>query len=433
MVDGRVRTGHYHICLLSVLVFSLFVSGWAAPAMGELRVPAFTAYLDPDVRGARVSERSGVTRWDDPALKVLWFGQIKTAGALDCAVAMRLPGGATSKLRLTVAGQAHEAMVTGSGSDLVTADFGSFNIAEPGYQRFTLESLNPKGQPFGDLDALVLDGLAIEDAHFNLKPRRNAASVHLFYPVDEDTKVQAFYCEMTGIEEPVWTYYMACGWHRGYFGMQVNSPTERRIIFSVWDSGDEAIDRDKVAGENRVRLMGKGEGVYAGDFGNEGTGGHSHLKYMWKTGKVQRFIVTAEPTDETHTVYSGYYFHPDKLAWMLISSWKAPKEGGYMRGLYSFSENFGGANGHVLRKARYGNQWIRTAEGWWRELTVASFSHDRTGKADRLDRFMGIEDRQFYLSHGGFVPGFTEYGTKFTRPMTGQAPTYIVLPSPESR
>lgn len=30
-------------------------------------------------------------------------------------------------------------------------------------------------------------------------------------------------------------YYMACGWHRGYLGMQVNSPTERRIIFSVRD------------------------------------------------------------------------------------------------------------------------------------------------------------------------------------------------------
>ena len=333
---------------------------------------------------------------------------------------------------MTVAGQAHEVAVKGAGDEIVTADFGSFAISEPGYQRFMLESLNEQGKPFGDLDALVLDGPATADAHFNLKPRRNAASVHLFYPEAKGKKVQAFYCEMTGIEEPIWTYYMACGWHRGYFGMQVNSPTERRIIFSVWDSGSEAVDRDKVAGENRVRLMGKGEGVYAGDFGNEGTGGHSHLKYMWKTGEKQRFIVTAEPVDATHTVYSGYYFHPEKKEWMLISSWKAPKEGGYMHGLYSFSENFGGANGHVLRKALYGNQWIRTAEGKWIELTTAGFSHDPTGKADRLDRFMGLEDGQFFLSHGGFVPGFTEYGTKFTRPATGQPPADIVLPKSES-
>ncbi len=433
MVESRVHTGHYRTWLLSVLVFSLLVCGWAGPATGELRVPASTAYTDPDVRGVRVSGRSGITGWDDPALKVLWFGEIKTRGKLECSVLLKLPEDATSKLRLTVAGQAHDATVKGAGAELVTASFGSFDIAKTGYQRFTLESLNPEGQAFGDLDTLVLDGPAIEDAHFNLKPRRNAASVHLFYPEAKGKKVAAFYCEMTGVEEPVWTYYMACGWHRGYFGMQVNSLTERRIIFSVWDSGGEAIDRDKVAGENRVRLMGKGEGVYAGDFGNEGTGGHSHLKFMWKTGEKQRFIVIAEPTDETHTIYSGYYFHPDKKAWMLISSWKAPKEGGYMRGLYSFSENFGGANGHVVRKALYGNQWMRTAEGKWIELTTAGFSHDVTGKADRFDRFMGLEGGQFFLSHGGFVPGFTEYGETFTRPATGKAPSDIVLPKPVDR
>ena len=410
----------------SLLVIML--AALAGPAVGALRVPGYTAYLEPDMRGARVSERSGVTRWTDPAVKVLWFGQIQTPGTLDCAVALRLDQGATSKLRLTVAGRSREATVTGRGEELVTAAFGSFEVAEAGYQRFTLESLNAPGEPAGDIEALVLDGPAAREAHFNRKSRRNAASVHLFYPVDKDTRVEAFYCEMIGLEDPVWTYYMACGWHRGYFGMQVNSPTERRIIFSVWDSGSEAIDRDKVADENRVRLVAKGEGVYAGDFGNEGTGGHSHLKYLWKTGEKQRFLVTARPTDETHTVYSGYWFGPDTRKWMLISSWRAPKEGGYLRGLYSFSENFGGANGHLRRKALYGNQWIRTAEGQWIELTAATFGHDPTGKTDRLDRFMGVEDGWFFLSHGGFVPGFTAYGQRFTRPATGQPPTDIILP-----
>jgi hypothetical protein len=400
----------------------------AEASTAELRVPAFTAYLDPDVEGARVSRRSGITGWDDPALKVLWFGEIKTLGKLDGSVTLRLPADATAKLRLSVAGQSQETQVKGTGAETVTADFGSFDIPQAGYQRFTLESLNPRGQACGALDALVLDGPARQDAHFNLQPRRNAASVHLVYPVDKDVKVEAFYCEMTGLEDPVWTYYMACGWHRGYFGMQVNSPTERRIIFSVWDSGNEAVDRGKVADENRVRLVAKGEGVYAGDFGNEGTGGHSHLVYLWKTGARQRFLVTAKPTDATHTIYSGYYFHPDKKRWALISSWKAPQEGGYLRRLYSFSENFGGANGHLLRKALYGNQWIRTAEGQWVELTTASFSHDPTGKADRLDRFMGVESGQFFLSHGGFVPGFTPYGERFTRPATGKMPSDLVLP-----
>ena len=427
-----------HSVVFVEIIAALTIS---AASGAELRVSGFTAYLDPDGRGARVSQRSGVTNWTDPATKVLWFGDVKTPGQLDCSIVLRLPTDATSTLRLTLAGQSHEATAKGLGTDPVTANFGSFDIAQAGYQRFTLESLNAQGQPFGDIEALVLSGPATQEAHFNLKSRRNATSVHLNYPVDKEIKVAAFYCEMTGLEDPVATYYMACGWHRGYFGMQVNSLTERRIIFSVWDSGGEAVDRGKVADENRVRLVAKGEGIVAGDFGNEGTGGHSHLVYDWKTGEKQRFLVTAKPTDATHTIYAGYYFHPDKKQWVLISSWNAPKEGigtpnakdrvwepGYLRRLYSFSENFGGNNGHLLRKALYGNQWIRTAEGQWTELTTATFSHDPTGKADRLDRFMGVENGQFFLSHGGFVPGFTPYGEKFTRPPTGKAPSDIVLP-----
>lgn len=416
---------------ITLIIASLSLSLWAVQA--ETRVPAFTAYLDPDVDGAHVSARSGLTAWKDPALKVLWFGEIKHPGSLDCKLALRLPEGLKSKLRLSVAGQSREVTATGAGTNPVLADFGSFVIKQPGYARFTLESLNGKDQPAGDLEALVLDGPATQEAHFNLKPRRNAASVHLAYPVPKEAKVEAFYCEMTGLEEPLWTYYMACGWHRGYFGMQVNSPTERRIIFSVWDSGKEAVDRGRVGEQDRVRLVAKGEGVSSGDFGNEGTGGHSHLNYLWKTGEEQRFIVTAKPVDATHTIFSGFYFHPDQKKWMLISSWKAPKDGGYLHGLYSFSENFGGSNGHLVRKALYGNQWIRTDQGQWLELTTATFSHDGTGKADRLDRFMGIERDQFFLSHGGFVPGFTKFGDKFTRPTVGKAPSDIVLPELPSK
>jgi hypothetical protein len=409
----------------------LLLLGLVAEALpaGELRVPAATAYTLPDADGARIS-RGGVTRWTNPALTVNWYGQFKQTGEITAKLVLRLPPDAESKLKLTVAGRSRAVAVKGAGEDTpVTAEFGAFDLLSAGYQRFALESLNARGQPFGDLDALVLDGPALAEAHFNLKERRNAASVHLNYPVAPGTDLAAFYCEVTAVEDPTATFYMACGWHRGYFGMQVNSPTERRIIFSVWDSGGEAADRNKVSNENRVKLLGKGEGVYCGDFGNEGTGGHSHLKYPWKTGEKQRFIVTAQPTNETFTIFSGYWFHPETNAWMLISSWQAPKEGGWLKRPHSFSENFWGSNGHLPRKARYGNQWIRTPAGEWVELTVASFSHDPTGRSDRRDRFMGLENGQFFLSHGGFVDGFTTFGEKFTRPGTGQAPSAIVLPA----
>lgn len=363
------RSALFRSCVLLALALG-------TNAAAQLRVPAFTAYTapDPEPEGLHISSRSGISNWTDPTQKVCWFGEIKNTGKLECSLALQLAAIKDARFRLSVAGKSTEATAQGEGTNTVVVPFGSFDIRSTGYQGFTLESLNPAGQACGNIEALVLSGPAAADAHFNLKPRRNAASVHLAYPIQGLTNIDAFYCEVTAIEDPVWTFYMACGWHRGYFGMQVNSPTERRIIFSVWDSGNEGVNRDKVQAENRVRLVAKGEGVYAGDFGNEGTGGHSHLKFLWKTDERQRFYITAKPAEPGHVVFSGYYFRPDVKKWMLISSWNAPKEHGWLRGLHSFSENFGGANGHFLRKALYGNQWVHTADGRWLELTTASFS-----------------------------------------------------------
>jgi hypothetical protein len=396
-------------------------------AAAELRVPGNTAYGDPSPDGVRPSRRGESARWTDPGSQLVWFGEFRTAGTVTCQVEIVPRAEAAGELTLSLAGQSVNRRFEPGEEAAATVEFGGFEIGAPGYHRVELAASGVQGTA-PDVVALVLGGHAVETAHFNLKPRRNAASVHLFYPVQDGAEVDAFYCEVTGLEDPLWTFYMACGWHRGYFGMQVNSPTERRVIFSVWDSGDEPVDREKVAEEDQVVLVDKGEDVVAESFGNEGTGGHSHLKFNWKTGEPQRFLVTAEPDDATHTTYSGYYFRPDLGRWTLISAWRAPKDGGYLRGLHSFSENFAGQNGHLLRKARFGNQWARTTDGQWSELTTARFSHDPTGKSDRLDRFAGVEDGDFFLSHGGFVPGSTAYGAEFQRPPKGSPPEVDLSP-----
>jgi len=187
----------------------------------------------------------------------------------------------------------------------------------------------------------------------------------------------------------------------------------------VWDAGNgqKADDRSSVSADDQTQLIGKGEGVEVGVFDNEGTGGHSHLIYPWKTGEAQKFVVSVKP-DGDHTTYRRLWFHPEKQAWLLIASFRAPKDGKYLRGLHSFSENFADNNGHLLRKALYGPQWIANAEGKWTELTTATYSHDATGKANRRDRFMGEENGKFFLSHGGFIGGFSKFGDPFMRPET---------------
>lgn len=389
----------------------------ASIAHAEWSVPAFTAYIEPDFRGLDVSKEKGITHWQNNAHRVLWFGEIKMPGKL--SVKIKFTGDEGRKFRLKVADTSREAVVAGG-----EASFGEFEITKAGYVRLELVSLSDSDGK-GSIEALVLDGPATQGAHFNLESRRNAASVHLAYPVPKDEKIALFYNEVTAVGEPLYTFYMACGFSRGYFGMQINSTTERRIIFSVWDAGkgQNAVDRSSVAAEDQTQLLAKGEDVEASVFGHEGTGGHSHLVYPWKTGEAQKFVVAVKP-DGSHTTYSGYWFHPEKQAWMLIASFRAPKDGQYLSRLHSFSENFGGQNGHQQRKALYGPQWIADADGKWTELTTATFSHDATGKANRLDRFMGVEDGRFFLSHGGFVDGFTKFGEAFQRPATNQPPAF---------
>jgi FKBP-type peptidyl-prolyl cis-trans isomerase len=172
-------------------------------------------------------------------------------------------------------------------------------------------------------------------------------------------------------------------------------------------------------------LIAKGENVFADGFGNEGTGGHSHWVYPWKTGETYKLMVTALPDSASQTtIYTGYFFLPELQKWKLIASFKAPHDGQTLQNLYSFNENFVGLNGQLVRKAFFGNQWVQKRNGQWKELTESSFSYDATGKAgDRIDYGGGTENGKFYLWNGGFQKANAKFGDIFTRQATNQRPT----------
>lgn len=391
-----------------------------------LRIPAFAAYSEPDAEALNI-ERKGLTEWKQANKRLVWYGKINTPGKLTIGLTLHDHALAKSKLMLTVGQQTLTGKITGYAYHAaISVTLGTIDIAAPGYQKFTLQGITKSRETFPDVEELVLSGPAAQNAHFNtIAEQRGAPSVHLSYPIPKDAKVEWFYNEVTAKTDPVWSYYMACGWHRGYFGMQVNSPTERRIIFSVWDSGSEAKDRSKVGDENRVKLLAKGKGVFADSFGNEGTGGHSHLVYNWKTGQTYRFLVAAQP-DGTATIYTGWFYFPETKQWGIIARFRAPKDGSYMRGLYSFDEDFNSANGQKKRLAEFGRQWIKTADGQWAELTHAVFTH--TGKDSRTDYDAGAIGNRFYLTGGGYQDGNVKYRDPVERPASGNPPTDVVLP-----
>jgi hypothetical protein len=400
----------------------------AQKAASSLDIPGATAYTEPNPEALEMPEAGPVKGWSDAGVTLAWYGQIRTPGKLTVAVRVQLPEGSASTLRMKVDDRDLGIRKVLGASGAVLVSFGSINIREVKAYRFALSGVKKSGKEFGSVESLLLDGTAAKNALFNLTPQRGAPSVHLNYPVPQGDDVQWFYNEVTVRKDPIWSYYEACGFARGYFGIQVNSPTERQIIFSVWDSGKEPTDRGKVAAEDRVQLLAKGEGVVTADFGNEGTGGHSHLVYPWKTGETYRFLVSARP-DGASTIYTAWFYFPEKESWGLIASFRAPKDGKYLRGLYSFNEDFDGANGQQLRHAEFGNQWVKTVDGRWLELTKARFTHTARGiYKDRLDRGAGVIGDRFYLTNGGFKAETIEYGDEFSRAASGVAPQ-VSLPT----
>jgi len=439
-----------------MIVSGLLLATFLSPQEPELLLPARVAFLTPEANAGHRQQEGGLRDWRG---QLHFFGELKSAGsfqvsALFSGEAAELAdylGKTPESWHLQLRGRSPAAPPEKIGSPLLqdlsgrlaadgkTLLFGPYTLEEKdlGYVELLLQHRGAAAEQEPTLQSLRLHGSAVSGAHFSQVERRNAASVHLAYEVPEKVReeVSWFYCELTPRTVPLWTYYEATGWHRGYFGMQVNSPTERRLIFSVWDAGGEAIDRAKVADSDLVQLVGKGEGVVASGFGHEGTGGHSHLVYDWEVDHTYRFLLHAEIEGES-TVYSGWFYFPDRQAWGLIASFRAPHDGKSAHGLYSFNENFSGANGQLQRLCEFGNQWIGTEDGRWFPLTKARFTHDGHGKAERLDRSGGVLESEegqagdrFYLSNGGFRHdrnpfAVGDYGTGLERALgLGKAPT----------
>src|SRR3954464_444540 len=79
---------------------------------------------------------------------------------------------------------------------------------------------------------------------------RAARSVHLHFPAPE---ADAFYNELTVEQSVPGSYFMACGFGDGYFGIQELSGGRKVVLFAVWDptKGDAA---EKVPLEQRVEV-----------------------------------------------------------------------------------------------------------------------------------------------------------------------------------
>ncbi|MFO0960626.1 MAG: DUF3472 domain-containing protein [Isosphaeraceae bacterium] len=221
-------------------------------------------------------------------------------------------------------------------------------------------------------------------------------SVHLGYPAPAG---RAFYNEVTIDQSAVGTYFMVCGWDKGYFGLQELGNGKKLLLFSVWDSGQD--NPRAVAEERRVKALHKDDQVRIGRFGGEGTGGQSFFDYDWKAGQTYRLMVIARPDGDDRTAYSGYFFVPEDKAWKHLVTFSTITGGSKpLRGYYSFVEDFkrDKVSTKNARVARFGNGWVRDEQGEWHALDKARFTADANPV---LNIDAGPIDDRYFLATGG--------------------------------
>lgn len=427
--------------MLALPVISASLLGGALPALAQQAAPseaqvqtyevamggnAYVTKQGADGKGGGGRNGQSVISNADGVVSV--FFRVDRPAILDLALRAKVPQG-ESRIRVKVADKTFD-------KDLKNAEFtdiplGKVSVTKAGYLKVDVQGVSKTGDVFAEIESVKATPTGKDAASvvFNyVKDNkdnryywgRRGPSVHLGYQLPKEEPTEWFYNEVTVPEgqDPIGSYYMSNGFGEGYFGMQVNSPTERRILFSVW-SPFTTDNPKEIPEDHKIKLLKKGEGVHGGEFGGEGSGGQSYWLYPWKAGSTYRFLNRVHPDGKGQTNYTAWFYVPEKKAWQLIASFKRPKTDKYLTGAHSFLENFADRQGYIGRRAFYGNQWACDTKGVWHEVTEARFTCDDIGNRKyRLDFAGGAEGKRFFMRNGGFFAENVPAGSRFTREST---------------
>jgi hypothetical protein len=427
MIDFKATTRSGLVIFLATACSSL--AGAATAETKQWVVPlGGNAYLTSSAAGApdRI-DRSGIHAWQSDTSVFSIYFRTDRASLLDLSLRLKVPEG-ESEIRASVGGKFFDAKVTGGAAQEI--ELGSVSAGSAGYVKVDLQGLKKTGAVFAEVaDLVVKSGEAELTLDYVKDPAENrfywgrrGPSVHLTYAPPAGKTIEYFHSEITVPEgqDPIGSYFMANGFGEGYFGMQVNGPEERRILFSVWSPFHTDNPKD-IPEEQRIEVLAKGEGVRTGEFGNEGSGGQSYYIYPWKAGNTYRFLNRARPDGKGSTLYTAWFFAPEVGEWKLIASFRRPKTDKHLTGIHSFLENFADRNGYQGRMAHHGNQWARDTGGNWHELTKARFTGDDIARRQyRLDYAGGAKGGVFFMRNGGFFAETVALDSSFERDATPQ-------------
>ncbi|MDR0765828.1 MAG: DUF3472 domain-containing protein [Odoribacteraceae bacterium] len=411
--------------------------------------------------------REGTARWTDDATVYSIYFNARGAGELRLALRGCSGGGKgqPNALRVTVSVNGEQALARDFLYDKESVDTDtlalppvSLPVVRQGHAgntvRVDLQALGTRrGAYYFRFPALLAGGEATlagvnfvppSNAHFG----RRGPSVHL-RPAMPVADVEYFYTEVfvpVG-QDVVGSFFMCNGFGEGYAGIQVNSATERRVLFSVWSA--YRVDNPALMGKYAPRLTrvnnrpGQREHITYTKFGGEGSGGQSFARYAWEAGKVYRMLTRVRPHPRQDlfpgsTLYKAWFHDGDE--WVFIAEWRrveldaddnhgippAPRR---YAGAHHFLENFTPATGNVTRRGTWDNQWFISKEGEYFEATAFTFTNDATAAAGhRVDHAGGVVPAgdtlsgAVFLETGGYFTGNVPSGTRFTKPARGKRP-----------
>lgn len=385
---------------------------------------AGNTYVTKNREGAKVSAK-GIESWTQAdAVLSTWFKTAQT-GQLDLFMKVDAAE-APAELLINIENNTFTVKIKEEGESVVPV--GIVTINQPGYMRIDMKGIKKEGAQFPQVKEWLVSGTAAtEPLHFvhDFEPYwgLRGPSVHMGYTLPDDD-IEYFYNEVTVPEgeDKIGSYFMTNGFAEGYCGIQANSETERRVLFSVW-SPYETDNPNEIPEDQRIKLLAQGEEVHIGEFGNEGSGGQSYLKYPWKAGVTYPVITRVRPDGKGNTEYYAWFFAVEENRWRLIAGFTRPQTDTWYKRAHSFLENFIPQQGYLERKVLFTNQWVRTAKGDWNELIEGVFTNDATARAGvRMDYAGGVEGDAFYLKNGGFFNDYTEYKSIFTRQPKGKRP-----------
>lgn len=373
---------------------------------------------------------NGIENWTNPNEYFTAYFRISKPGTFTIATDESVVVSGKSVVEFSINDVAKRVTYNETKKQLIT--IGNWKISDTGYVAIKIKGISKTANAFPSISALKISSpdfkgkIALvpnNEGNFYYWGRRGP-SVHLNYQVPENVNAEWYYNEITVPvgQDIVGSYYMANGFGEGYFGIQVNSDHERRILFSVW-SPFETDNPESIPDSHKIKLLNKGKEVTTGEFGNEGSGGQSYLKYNWMAGNTYKFLLHGIPQKDNTTTYTAYFFAPELGQWQLIASFNRPQTNTYLKRFHSFLENFIPEQGDVSRKVLFSNQWVCDDTGNWIEVNAAKFTIDNTGnKGYRMDYSGGLDGESFYLKNAGFFSNYTRTKSIFARPLTNNKP-----------